>query len=178
MTVVLKSNGVPPETLAGAFRKVLSGMDPDVPVGNISTMQAVVDRSMIRLSFTMTLLGIAAAMALILSAIGIYGVISYIVGRRRGEIGIRMALGAHASRVGALVVRQSVQFALIGIVAGIVASVLITRVMASVLYNVSPTDPLTLITVSIIMLLIALLASYVPAQRAMSVDPVEALRAD
>jgi ABC-type antimicrobial peptide transport system permease subunit len=120
----------------------------------------------------------AAAMALILNAIGIYSVISYIVGRRRGGIGIRMALGAHASRVGTMVVRQSVQFAVVGIAVGILVTVVITRVLDSVLYGVSPTDPTTLIAVSVIMLLIAGLASYVPAQRAMNVDPVEALRAE
>ncbi|MDQ2890170.1 MAG: ABC transporter permease [Gemmatimonadota bacterium] len=178
MTVLLRTNGVPPETLTASLRRILNEMDPDVPLGNVRSMDAIVARSMIRLSFTMTLLGIAAAMALILSAIGIYGVISYIVGRRRGEIGIRIALGAHASRVGTLVVRQSVQFAVIGIVIGIMSTLLITRVLSSVLFGVSPTDPVTLIVVSVIMLLIAILASYVPAQRAMNVDPVEALRAD
>jgi predicted permease len=178
MTLVVKSASVPPSTLARSLRHVLEGMDRDVPLGSVRTMDDIVARSMIRLSFTMTLLGIAAAMALILSAIGIYGVISYIVGRRRGEIGIRMALGAHASRVGTLVVRQSVQYAVIGIAIGIIATLLITRVLGSVLYGVSPTDPTTLIIVSVIMLLIAVLASYVPAQRAMNVDPVEALRAD
>ena len=178
MTLVIRTNGVPPGSIAAPLRRILNNMDPDVPLGNVSTMEDVVARSMVRLSFTMTLLAIAAAMALILSAIGIYGVISYIVGRRRGEIGIRMALGAHASRVGALVVRQSVQFAAIGIVVGIVASLAITRVLGSVLYGVSPSDPTTLIVVSVIMLIIAVLASYVPAQRAMSVDPAEALRAD
>jgi ABC-type antimicrobial peptide transport system permease subunit len=89
-----------------------------------------------------------------------------------------MALGAHASRVGVLVVRQSVQYAVIGIVLGVVATILVTRVLGSVLYGVSPKDPTTLIVVSLLMLLIAVLASYLPAQRAMSVDPVEALRAD
>jgi putative ABC transport system permease protein len=178
MTVLLRSTGVPPETLTGSLRRVLTTMDPDVPLGNVRTMNDIVARSMIRLSFTMTLLGIAATMALILSAIGIYGVISYIVGRRRGEIGIRMALGAHESRVGTMVVRQSVQFAIAGIVVGILVTVGMTRVLGSVLFGVSPTDPTTLITVSIVMLLIAVIASYVPAQRAMRVDPVEALRAD
>lgn len=178
MTVVLRTNGVPPQSLTAPLRRILNNMDPDVPLGNVQTMEDVVARSMVRLSFTMTLLAIAAAMALILSAIGIYGVISYIVGRRRGEIGIRMALGAHASRIGALVVRQSVQFAVIGIVIGIVASLAITRLLSSVLYGVSPNDPATLVAVSAIMLLIALLASYIPTQRAMNVDPVEALRAD
>ncbi|HSU96219.1 MAG TPA: ABC transporter permease, partial [Gemmatimonadaceae bacterium] len=178
MTIVLRSSGVPPETLTGSLRRILNNMDSDVPLGNVRPMEDIVARSMIRLSFTMTLLAIAASMALILSAIGIYGVISYIVGQRRGEIGIRMALGAHASRVGTMVVRQSVQFAVVGIVVGILATIAVTRVLSSVLYGVSPTDPTTLIVVSIIMLLIAAVASYVPAQRAMSVDPVEALRAD
>jgi predicted permease len=178
MTVVLRSTGVAPGTLTSSLRRVLAGMDPDVPLGNVRTMDEIVARSMTRLSFTMTLLGIAAAMALILSAIGIYGVISYIVGQRRGEIGIRMALGAHTSRVGTMVVKQSVQFALVGIVIGILAAIAITRILSSVLYGVSPTDPATLIVVSVVMLLIAVLASYVPAQRAMSVNPVEALRAD
>ncbi|MEO8945051.1 MAG: ABC transporter permease, partial [Gemmatimonadaceae bacterium] len=178
MTIVLRTNGVPPQSLTASLRRVLNAMDPDIPLGNVHTMDDVVARSMVRLSFTMTLLAIAAAMALILSAIGIYGVISYIVGRRRGEIGIRMALGAHASRIGTMVVRQSVQFAVAGIVIGIIATLLISRVLSSILYGVSPTDPTTLILVSVIILLIAVLASYIPARRAMSVDPVEALRAD
>lgn len=178
MTVVLRSNGVPPAMLTSSLRRILNTMDPDVPLGNVRTMEDIVARSMIRLSFTMTLLAIAAGMALILSAIGIYGVISYIVGQRRGEIGIRMALGAHASRVGILVVRQSVQFAVVGIIIGVIVTVLITRVLSSVLYSVSPTDAPTLLVVSAIMLLTAVLASYLPAQRAMNVDPAEALRAD
>ena len=178
MTVILRSNGVAPGSLAGSLRRIVNEINPDIPLGNVRTMDDIVAASMIRLSFTMTLLGIAAAMALILSAIGIYGVISYIVGQRRGEIGIRMALGAHASRVGTLVVRQPIQFAIVGIIVGIGATLLMTRVLSSVLYGVSATDPTTLIVVSVIMLLIALLASYVPAQRAMSVDPAEALRAD
>lgn len=178
MTLVLRSNGVPPETLAGSLRRILTSMDPNVPLGNVRTMDDVVARSMTRLSFTMMLLGIAAAMALILSAIGIYGVISYIVGRRTGEIGIRMALGAHASRVGRLVVMQSVRLAVIGIIVGIASTLLITRLLSSVLFDVSPTDPVTLAAVSAIMLAIAVLASYVPAQRAMRVDPAEALRAE
>ena len=176
--LTLRTNGVSPITLTSSLRRILSSMDSDVPLGNVSTMEAVVARSMVRLSFTMTLLAIAAGMALILSAIGIYGVIAYIVGKRRGEIGIRMALGAHASRVGALVVLQSVQFTVIGIVIGVVGTLSVTRVLSSVLFGVSPNDPVTLLIVSTIMLLIAVLASYVPAQRAMSVDPVEALRAD
>ncbi|MGI8548015.1 MAG: ABC transporter permease [Gemmatimonadaceae bacterium] len=178
MTLVLRSNGVPPETLAGSLRRILTSMDPNVPLGNVRTMDDIIARSMTRLSFTMTLLGLAAVMALVLSAIGIYGVISYIVSRRTGEIGIRMALGARASRVGTLVVMQSLRLAVIGIVVGIASTLLITRVLSSVLFDVSPTDPVTLAVVSAIMLALAVLASYVPAQRAMRVDPAEALRAE
>ncbi len=178
MAVVLRSSGVPPETLTGPLRKILTNMDPNVPLADVRTMDAVVAKSMTRLSFTMMLLGIAAAIALILSAVGIYGVIAYIVGRRTGEIGIRMALGARASRVGRLVVWQSLRLTAVGVVIGIVGALAMTRVLRSVLFDVSPTDPLTLLSVSAIMLIIAALASYVPAQRAMRVDPAEALRAE
>jgi putative ABC transport system permease protein len=176
--ILLRTNGVPPQTLTAQLRRVLTDLDPNVPLANVRTMENVVAQSMTRLAFTMTLLGIAAMMALILSAIGIYGVISYIVNRRTSEIGIRMALGAHASRVGTLVVLQSLQLATVGIVVGILSGVVLTRALRSVLFGVSPTDPTTFISMSVIMLMIAALAAFVPAQRAMSVDPVEALRAD
>ncbi|HEY5087776.1 MAG TPA: FtsX-like permease family protein, partial [Gemmatimonadaceae bacterium] len=160
------------------LRRVLTSLDPNVPLANARTMDDVVSQSMVRLSFTMQLLAIAAAMALILSAVGIYGVISYIVGRRTSEIGIRMALGAQASRVGSLVVLQSLKFTAVGVVIGVIAALGMTRALQSVLFDVSPTDPVTLLSVSVIMLIIAALASYLPVQRAMNVDPVEALRAE
>jgi predicted permease len=178
VTILLRTNGVPPQTLMTPLRRVLTSLDPNVPLANVRTMEDVVAQSMVRLSFTMTLLGIAAVMALILSAIGVYGVISYIVGRRTSEIGIRMALGAHASRVGTLVVLQSLQLATIGVVVGILCALGLTRALRSVLFDVNPTDPVTFASVSVIMLIIAGLAAFVPAQRAMRVDPVEALRAD
>jgi putative ABC transport system permease protein len=178
VTILLRTNGLPPRTLTAPLRRILRDLDPNVPLSNIRTMDDVVTQSMVRLSFTMTLLGIAAAMALILSAVGIYGVISYIVGRRTSEIGIRMALGAQASRVGIVVVMQSLQVAAIGVVVGILVGVVLTRALQSVLFDVSPTDPLTFVSVSVIMLVVAGLAAFVPAQRAMRVDPVEALRAE
>ncbi|MGI8509816.1 MAG: FtsX-like permease family protein, partial [Gemmatimonadaceae bacterium] len=178
MTLILKSRGVAPEALTGSLRHLLRGMDPNVPLAKVQTMDAVAAKSMRRLSFTMMLLGIAATMALILSAVGIYGVISYIVGRRTGEIGIRMALGARASRVGRLIVWQSLRLTGIGVVIGILGALAMTRVLRSVLFDVSPTDPFTLASVSAVMLIIAGLASYVPAQRAMRVEPAEALRAE
>lgn len=178
VTILLRTNGVPPQTLSAPLRRLISEMDPNVPVANIRTMDQVVAQSMTRLSFTMTLLGITAMMALILSAIGIYGVISYIVGRRTSEIGIRMALGAQASRVGGQVVFQSIRLTAIGVAIGVIAALGLTRALRSLLFDVSPTDPIILVGVSAIMLVIAVFASYIPAQRAMRVDPVEALRAD
>lgn len=178
MNVLLRSANARPEALVAPLRRVLADLDPNIPLAKVQTMDAVVEQSMARLSFTMMLLGIAAGTALILSAVGIYGVISYIVGRRTGEIGIRMALGARASRVGTLVVMQSLRMAALGVAIGIVGALATTRVLRAVLFDVSPTDPVTLVAVAVTMLVIAVLASYAPAQRAMRVDPVEALRAE
>lgn len=178
MNVVLRSHSMRPAMLTDPLRRILTDMDPDVSLASVQTMDAVVAKSTARLLFTMTLLGTAAVIAFLLSAIGIYGVISYIVSRRAGEIGIRMALGAHSAQVGRLVVWQAVRLASVGILIGIVSSIAMTRVLQSLLFGVSPTDPVTLISVSLIMLITAVVASYVPAQRAMKIDPVEALRAE
>ncbi len=178
MSIVLRTTSPHPELLTASLRRVVSELDPNVPLGDVRTMETVVARSMTRLSFTMMLLGVAASMALVLSAVGIYGVISYIVGRRRGEIGIRVALGARSAQVGAMVVAQSVKLAAAGVVAGLLGSLAVTRVMRSVLFDVSPTDPLTLVSVSALMLLLAAVASYIPARRATRVSPVEALRSE
>ncbi|HEY5087774.1 MAG TPA: FtsX-like permease family protein [Gemmatimonadaceae bacterium] len=178
MSVVLHSHSARPEMLTAPLRRILADMDPNVPLANVQTMDTVVAKGTARLLFTMMLLGMAAAIALLLSAVGIYGVISYIVGRRTSEIGIRMALGAHAAHVGRLVVWQAVRLALVGILIGIVGSLMMTRVLQSLLFGISPNDPATLIGVSLIMLIAAIVASYVPAQRAMKINPVEALRAD
>ncbi|MDQ6831200.1 MAG: ABC transporter permease, partial [Gemmatimonadota bacterium] len=178
MSIVVRTTSSRPELLTPSLRRIVSELDPNVPLGEVRTMETVVARSMTRLSFTMMLLGVAASMAMVLSAIGIYGVISYIVGRRRGEIGIRVALGARAGQVGAMVVAQSVKLAAAGVVAGLIGSLAVTRVMRSVLFEVSPTDPLTLGGVSALMLLLAAGASYIPARRATRVNPVEALRSE
>jgi ABC-type antimicrobial peptide transport system permease subunit len=139
-------------------------------------MEQVVARSMAKRSFTLTLLGIASMMALLLSAIGLYGVVSYVVGERRGEIGIRVALGAQRSEVGRMIVMQSVRLALIGVVVGVFGALATTRLLQSLLFEVQPTDPATLVAVSIGLVILAAAASWVPARRAMAVDPVEALR--
>ena len=127
-------------------------------------------------SFIMTLLAVAATMALLLSAVGIYGVISYVVAQRRPEIGVRIALGAQLSQVSRLVVMQSMRLAAIGVVIGLAGALAVTRTMRSLLFEVSPTDPVVLVVVPLLLMAIAAVASFVPARRAANVDPVEALR--
>jgi putative ABC transport system permease protein len=124
----------------------------------------------------MTLLGIAGAMALLLSAVGIYGVISYLVTQRRSEIGVRVALGARLPQVAALILGQSMRLAVGGVVIGLVVSLVATRFLRSLLFEVSPTDPVVLVGTSVTLLLIAAAASLAPTRRAAKIDPVEAMR--
>jgi putative ABC transport system permease protein len=177
---VVKAGMSSPESLTGAVRSILREMDPEVPLANVRTMHDVIMNSerMARTTFTMMLLGIAAVVALFLSAVGLYGVIAYLVGRRTAEIGVRMALGARVSEVARLVVMQSVRLTAIGIVIGVGAALVVTRTLTSLIWGVEPTDPVTLLGVSILLLMVAVLASVVPARRAARTDPSVALRAD
>ncbi|HEX6309432.1 MAG TPA: ABC transporter permease [Longimicrobiales bacterium] len=176
----VKAEGVEAATLEPAIRNLIRSMDPDVPLASVRTMTDVVNRSeqVARTSFTMLLLGIAATMALFLSAVGLYGVIAYLVGRRRGEIGVRMALGARVGEVVRMVMLQSVALAAVGVVIGIAAALVTTRALESLLFEVRPGDLRLLLLVSGVLLFVALLASLVPARRAARTDPSEALRAD
>ena len=173
---VVRTSLADPVSLVAAVRRTVAEVDPQVPMANVATMEQVLDRSMARTSFIMLLLGLASAMALLLSAVGIYGVISYIVGQRRSEIGVRIALGARVGEVARMVVLQSVALALAGVALGLVAAVGATRVLQSLLFGVSPTDPPVLGVVAAVLLLLAAVASFAPARRAASVDPVVALR--
>jgi len=166
--------------LEPAVRDIVRSMDPEVPLAGARTMTDIIARSeqVARTSFMMLLLGIAAVMALFLSAVGLYGVIAYLVGRRRSEIGVRMALGAQVGTVVRLVMGQSVGLAAIGIVIGIIAAVLTTRTLESLLFEVNPGDVRILLLVSLLLLLVAVFASLVPARRAARTDPSDALRAD
>jgi putative ABC transport system permease protein len=176
MEVIVRSRSGNAHALTPAVKRAITELDVQVPIANERSLEQVVARSMAKRTFTLTLLGIASVMALVLSAIGLYGVVSYVVGERRGEIGIRVALGARRSEVGRMIVMQSVRLAAIGVVVGVVAALATTRLMQSLLFEVQPTDPATLALVAVGLVVLAALASWVPARRAMRVDPVEALR--
>lgn len=170
------STEVEPLSLAATVRKTVWDIDKDQPVSNISTMEEVLSESVARQRFSMLLLAIFAGVALVLAAVGIYGVMSYSIAQRTHEIGIRMALGAQKSDVLKLAVGAGLKLVLIGVAIGLVAAFILTRVMASLLFGISATDPATFITISLVLISVALLASYIPARRATKVDPMVALR--
>jgi putative ABC transport system permease protein len=176
--VIVRSRSGNLRALAPAVRRAIADTDSQIPIANEQSMEQVVARSMAKRTFTLSLLGIAAAMALLLSAIGLYGVVSYVVGQRRSEIGVRVALGAQRAEVGRMIVMHSVRLAVVGVVVGVGAALATTRLLQSLLFEVQPNDPATLVAVSVSLVLLAALASWVPARRAMRVDPVEALRTD
>jgi putative ABC transport system permease protein len=175
MTFALAVKTSHPEEMIPAVRRVLAGIDPEVPASHIATMDDVIARSTARTSFSTLLLGLAALIALLLCAIGIYGITSYLVMQRSAEIGIRMALGARRSEVGRLVVMHSVKLAGLGVGIGLLGAFFVTRLLGSQLFHVSPTDPVTLAAVSVFLVVLALIATYAPARRAMRVDPVSLL---
>jgi predicted permease len=165
-----------PLTSLSGIRQIVHELDPQVPLVQPRAMADVVAGSMARTSFILTLLGIAAAVALVLSAVGIYGVISYLVSQRRTEIGIRMALGASVVQVVRLVVLQSARLATLGVVLGLAGALAGARLMASLLYEVQTTDAVVLLSGTLLLLTAVLLASWVPAARAARIDPGEAMR--
>jgi ABC-type antimicrobial peptide transport system permease subunit len=141
----------------------------------VRTLQEILDESMSRTSFTLVMLSIASAVALLIGAVGLYGVISYGVTQRTREIGVRMALGASASDVSRMFLRHAALLSGIGIAVGLAGAFGLTRLMSSLLFDVSPADPMTYGLVSVLLVGIALVASYVPARRASGIDPTEAL---
>jgi putative ABC transport system permease protein len=170
------STNVEPRSLTATVRSTVWEIDKDQPVSNISTMEDVLSESIARQRFSMLLLVIFAAVALVLAAVGIYGVMSYSVAQRTREIGIRMALGAQRSDVLKLAVGQGLKLVLIGVLIGLAGALILTRVMASLLFGVSATDPITLTSISLMLICVAVLASYIPARRATRVNPLVALR--
>ena len=151
-------------------------VNSNLPLASVRTMQEVYDKSVARTSFTLVMLGIAGAMAMALGMIGIYGVISYTVSQRRREIGIRLALGAQRGDVLQMVLRQGAKTALVGVAVGIGSALGLTELMRSLLFGVSARDPMTFAAVAALLIFVAFVASYIPARRAMLVDPVVALR--
>jgi len=177
MTVVMKT-AVPPMSLADATRAQVATVDANLPLSNVSTFDAIVSKSISQERFYMTLLSVFAAVALVLAAIGIFGVLSYAVSQRTREIGIRMALGAQGGTVIALIVRQAMLLVAAGVAAGSIVALFLSRTMAKMLFSISPTDPATFVSVGGVLVAVALFASYLPARRATRVDPIVALRAE
>jgi predicted permease len=166
------------ESLLAEIRKTIWSVNGRQPVFLVNTLGQLDERAMARTSFTLVILAIAGGMALLLSIVGIYGVIAYVVSQRTREIGIRMALGARPALILPVFVRQGLLLAAIGIGVGLAAAAGLTRLMSSLLFGVSALDPLTYAAVSALLMAAAVLASYLPARRAMAIDPVEALRSE
>jgi putative ABC transport system permease protein len=167
-----------PEQLKNEVRKIIHEIAPEAPVYREFTMESLARRSMLQLRFTTLTLGVLSALAVILGAVGLYGTLSYVVAQRTREIGVRMALGATARAVRTQVVAQGTKVVLVGAVIGVIAAYLATRFLTTLLFGVEPLDPVAFGVMSAIMLATGVLASYMPARRASSVDPMEALRSD
>jgi len=177
VTFIIRSERAATEGFKNEVRQAVWSVNGNLPV-SLRTMREVYDQSLQRTSFTLVMLAIAASMALLLGVVGIYGVISYAVSQRRREIGIRAALGARQGELKRMFVRHALVLTGIGVVIGLSAAAGLTRLMSTLLYGITPLDPMTYIAVPLLLLTATVLASYVPAWRAASVDPVEALKAD
>ena len=175
MTLVVRTASEP-GNLAGAIRSAVQAVDKDQPVYDIRTMPEVMSNSIATPRFNLLLVGVFAVLALVLAVIGVYGVMSYLVAQRTHEVGLRMALGADARNILKLVIGRGMILAFAGVGIGLGAAFALTRIMANLLYGVSPTDPLTFSAIALLLTSVALLACYIPARRATTVDPMIALR--
>ena len=177
-TFVIRSERAATESFMNEVRAAVWSVNSNLPLASVRTMEEVYDKSIARISFTLVMLGIAGAMALALGIIGIYGVMSYTVSQRKREIGIRLALGAQSGNVLQMVLKQGAKLTLVGVAIGIAAAFGLTRLMTHLLFGVAAHDPLTFVAVAALLLLIALLACYIPARRAALVNPMVALRCE
>jgi len=175
MNIVVRTT-TDPGSMTSAVLRQISRVDPDQPVYQVKTMDEYLGESMAQRRLSTVLLGVFAALALILAALGVYGMMSYLVSQRTREIGVRMALGARQLDILKLVVRHGMWLSILGIAVGVAAALLLTRIMTSSLYGISASDPLTYVGISALLALIALLACLIPARRALKVDPIIALR--
>jgi ABC-type antimicrobial peptide transport system permease subunit len=177
VTFILRSDRTATEGFLNQIRQAVWSVSSSLPASP-RTMREVYAQSLARTSFTLVMLAIAASMALLLGVVGIYGVIAYVVSQRRREIGIRAALGAQHGELKRIFVRHGLALAGVGVAIGLGAAAGLTRLMSTLLYGISPLDPITYAVVPVILVIATLLASYLPARRAASVDPVEALRSE
>ena len=175
MAIVVRTKGGDPAQLAPTLRQLVREIDKDQPLFEVRTMTSLVSSSIARQRFSMTLVALFAVLALILASVGIFSVMSFLVTQRTHEIGIRMALGAQTSDVLRMVLKQGMFFTLIGLGVGLIAAFALTRLMGGLLFQVRATDPLTFIGVSLLLIIVALIACYIPARRATRVDPMRAL---
>jgi putative ABC transport system permease protein len=175
MSLVMRTAGDPREQ-AGALRAAIAGIDPNQPVVRPRTMEDNMAATVAQPKFRTWLIGIFAALALALAAVGIYGVMSYSVAQRTSEIGIRLTLGAQRSDIVGAILGEGLRFAVIGVVLGLAGGMAITRLLKAFLFGVTSTDPLTYVGVAVVFLTVAIVASLVPVRRAMRVDPIVALR--
>ena len=175
MNLVVRTQG-DPLSLAGAVRKEVQALDPDQPISNVKKMSDWVEESVAAPRYRTTLLALFAALAMILAATGIYGVMSYTVTQRTHEIGVRVAIGAEPRDVFRMVIRQGMTLAIIGVVFGLIGAFGLTRLMTTMLFGVEPTDPTTFIGISALLTAVALVACCIPGRRATKVDPLVALR--
>jgi len=177
VTFALRTTG-DPLALAGVARQAIIAIDANVPISDVRSMEQVMSESVARPRLIMSLLLVFAGVGLVLGAVGVYGVIAYAVGERRREIGVRIALGAEPGRVAASVVAQGVRYAAVGIAIGLAGSFAVTRLMRTLVFGVSTTDPATFVGLSAFLIVVAGLASYLPARDAARTDPMAAMRAD
>jgi putative ABC transport system permease protein len=175
MHVALRAR-MDPALLTSSVRQQIHQLDADLPVSNVATLSTLVDQSLVSQRFAMWLIGAFGIVSLLLACIGLYGVVSYSVLQRSREMGLRMALGAKRTTVIAMVLGQGARLTGVGMAAGLIAALAVTRLMANLLYGVQPTDWITFATVVPLLAGVALAACYVPAHRASRVDPATALR--
>ena len=175
MTVVVRA-GVPPESLAGAIRRELARLAPDLPVANVRTLEGVVHRVRSRVEFSALMVLLATLIALVLGAVGLYGFVSYLVGQRASEIGVRMALGATEGAIRWLVVREALVVAAVGLGVGLAGAASLAGLTGALLFEVKPLDPLAFSVAPLLLVTMTMLASYLPAARAARVEPRTALQ--
>src|SRR5262249_44069228 len=167
-----------PTTMVAAIRREAQKLDASLPIYNIKTLEEQKDRSLYTARLAATLLSVFGGLALMLASVGLYGVMAYVVGQRRREIGVRLALGAQRRDVFRLVVKEGMALAAVGVAMGLAGALAGTRLLTKFLYGVEPTDATTFICVALLLAVVALLANYLPARRAARTDPMQALRAE